>query len=113
MRKLVIFFLVISLHHLQPLRASAEGLAVARYLEDPEHQNEFILFYLNTLYAGINLANERMSKPLFCMREDSANSAFMLIDKRIDKLQREKKLTEKTTVDTIVMDLLIEEFPCK
>jgi len=93
--------------------SSAEGLPVAKYLEDPEHKNEVLIFYLSTLYTGINLANSRANPPLFCVAGAEADSAFAVIDKRIMKLQKENKLTEETTVDSIMMDILIDEYPCK
>jgi len=93
--------------------SSAEGLPVSKYLEDPEHKNEVILFYLSTLYSGINLANSRIKPPLFCMAGAEPDSAFTAIDNRIMKLQNEKKLTGETTVDSIMMDILIDEYPCK
>lgn len=91
----------------------AEGLPVAKYLEDPDHKNEVILFYLSNVFTGITLANSRMATPLFCMRGAGQDSAVTLIDSRIKKMQLEKKLTEESTVDAIMMDILIDEYPCK
>lgn len=93
--------------------SSATGLPVGKYLEDPEHKNEVILFYLSNVFAGINLANSRMKPPLFCMSGANPDEAFNLIDNRIKKMQAEKKLTENTTIDAIMMDILIDEYPCK
>lgn len=93
--------------------AAAEGLPVSKYLEDPEHKNEIVQFYLSSVYTGIILANSRIAPPLFCMSDANSESPFTLIDKRIQKLQKEKRLTEETTIDSIMMDLLIDEFPCK
>lgn len=91
----------------------AEGLPVTKYLEDPEHKDEVILFYLSNVFAGINLANSRLATPLFCMGGAGPDSAFTMIDKRIKKMQLEKKLTEESTIDSIMMDILIDEYPCK
>lgn len=93
--------------------SSAEGLPVSKYLEDPEHKNEILGFYLDAVFTGINLANERIDPPLFCMNQDSQESAFDIIDKRLMKLQKEKRLSKDATIDSIMMDILIEEYPCK
>jgi hypothetical protein len=93
--------------------SSAEGLPVSKYLEDPEHKNEILGFYLDAVFTGINLANERIDPPLFCMNQDSQESAFDIIDKRLTKLQKEKRLSKDATIDSIMMDILIEEYPCK
>lgn len=93
--------------------SQADGLPVSKYLEDPEHKDEIIGFYLDAVFTGINLANERISPPLFCMNRQSPESAFAAIDKRILKLKNEKLLSPDKTVDSIMMDILIEEYPCK
>lgn len=93
--------------------SSAEGLPVSKYLEDPEHKNEILGFYLNAVFTGINLVNERIKTPLFCIDRNSSESAFTAIDKRIQKLQKEKRLSADMTVDSIMMDVLIEEYPCR
>ena len=113
MKKAASVLLLASLLLTVSSHTSAEGLPVTKYLEDPEHKNEVILFYLNTLFSGINLANSRLKRPLFCMSDANPESAFEMIDKRIKKLQKEKNLTEDKTVDSIIMDVLIDEFPCK
>lgn len=92
--------------------SSAEGLPVSKYLEDPEHKNEILGFYLDAVFTGINLANERIDPPLFCMDQKISESAFTIIDKRIMKLQKEKRLSQGMTVDSIMMDILIDEYPC-
>lgn len=91
----------------------AEGLPVSKYLEDPEHKDEIIGFYLDAVFRGINLVNARITPPLFCMEQQSPESAFAAIDKRIMKLKKEKSLSPDKTVDSIMMDILIEEYPCK
>jgi len=93
--------------------SSAEGLPVSKYLEDPEHKNEILGFYLDAVFTGINLVNERIKPPLFCINQNNSESAFTAIDKRIQKLQKEKRLSPEMTVDSIMMDVLIEEYPCK
>jgi hypothetical protein len=92
---------------------SAEGLPVSKYLEDPEHKNEILGFYLDAVFTGINLANERIKPPLFCMDQKKSESAFSAIDKRILQLQKKKQFSPDMTVDSIMMDILIEEYPCK
>lgn len=94
-------------------RVNAEGLPVAKYLEDPEHKNDILGFYLEAVFSGINLVNQRIDPPLFCFRESGQESAYAIIDKRIKKLQNEKKLSPDMTIDSIMMDILIEEYPCK
>jgi hypothetical protein len=91
----------------------AEGLPVSKYLEDPEHKNEILGFYLDAVFTGINLVNERIKAPLFCIDRNTSESAFTAIDKRIQKLQKEKRLSPDMTVDAIMIDVLIEEYPCK
>jgi hypothetical protein len=81
--------------------------------EDPEHKDEIIGFYLDAVFTGINLVNARITPPLFCMEQQSPESAFAAIDKRIMKLKKEKSLSPDKTVDSIMMDILIEEYPCK
>jgi hypothetical protein len=93
--------------------SSADGLSVSKYLEDPEHKDQVISFYLNAIFTGINLANSRLEKPLFCMSDASTDSPFARIDSKIQKLQQEKKLHEDMTIESIMMDILIDEFPCK
>lgn len=91
----------------------AEGLPISKYMEDPEHKNDIVGFYLNAVFSGINLANERISPPLFCMNENGQESAFNKIDNRINKLKKEGRLSAEMTVDSIMLDILIEEYPCK
>jgi len=91
----------------------AGGLPVSKYLEDPEHKNEILGFYLDAVSTGINLANERIKPPLFCMSQNSSESAYDIIDKRIEKLQKENRLLPDMTVDSIMIDILIEKYPCK
>lgn len=93
--------------------SAAEGLPVSKYLEDPEHKNEIIGFYLEAVFTGIKLANDRITPPLFCMDQENSDSAFTSIDRRIAKLQKEKRLSPEATVDSIMIDILIEEHPCK
>lgn len=94
--------------------ASAGGVTVERYVQDTEHKNEVIAFYLNALLSGITLANERAKPPLFCM-DNSTNkeSAFSLLDKRINRLKKENKISADTPLDGLIMDMMIDEFPCK
>jgi hypothetical protein len=92
---------------------AADGLPVAKYLEDPEHKNDIFGFYLNAVFSGITLANNRLKQPLFCMDQTNPEPAFEKIDKRISKLQKDKRLTADLTVDSIMIDILIEEYPCK
>ena len=105
---LVSLFLVLSVD-----LSSAEGLPVSKYLEDPDHKNEILGFYLDAVFTGINLVNERIKPPLFCIDLKSSDSAFTIIDKRIAKLQKEKRLSPDMTVDSIMIDILFEEYPCK
>ena len=93
--------------------SSAEGLPVSKYLEDPEHKNEILGFYLDAVFTGINLVNERIKPPLFCLNQNGSESAFGIIDKKIKKLQQEKRLLPDMTVDSIMIDLLLEEYSCK
>lgn len=95
-----------------PEYAAADGLPVAKYLEDREHKNEIFSFYLNSVFTGINLANNRMKSRLFCM-ENAEVSAFEMIDRKINKLRQEKLLNGDMTVDDIMLDVLLEEYPCK
>jgi hypothetical protein len=113
MRKTAFALLLVVLLSTITTNSFADGLPVARYLEDPEHKNEVMLFYLSTIFTGINLVNNRIKPPLFCMSSENPSSAFELIDNRIKKLQKEKKLNDDMTVDSIMMDLLVDEFPCK
>ena len=105
---LVLFLIIVSAGF-----SSAEGLPVSKYLEDPEHKDEILGFYLDAVFTGINLANQRMESPLFCVNQKKHDSAFTVIDKRIMKLQKENQVTPDMTVDSIMMDILIEEYPCK
>jgi len=93
--------------------ALAEGLPVGRYLADPEHKDDIIGFYLNALLSGISLANDRAKPRLFCLDEEGAGAAYELLDKRIARLQKEKKISEEMPIDIIVIDMLMDEFPCK
>ncbi len=93
--------------------SAAEGLPISKYLEDPEHKNEILGFYLDAVFTGINLANERLDPPLFCLDQMRSESAFTIIDKRVMKLKKEKRLSPEMTVDSIMMDILMEEYPCK
>lgn len=91
----------------------AEGLPVSKYLEDPEHKNDIMGFYLDAIFKGINLANGRSRPPLFCFKESEQESAFSKIDARISNLKKEGHLSADMTVDSIMMDILIEEYPCR
>ena len=92
--------------------ASANGLPVGKYLEDPTHKDEIISFYLNSVFTGINLVNNRLEKKIFCMGS-AEYSAFEMIDRKISKLRTNKRLSDDMTVDEIMLDILIEEYPCK
>lgn len=93
---------------------TAQGLTVGRYAKDAEHTDEIVAFYLNALLSGITLANEKAVPRLFCM-ESSQNKepAFSLLDKRIARLLKEKKISEDTPMDGLIMDMMVDEFPCK
>jgi len=93
--------------------ALAQGLPLGRYLADPEHKDDIVGFYLNTLLSGISLANERTDPRLFCLDTERAAHAYELLDNRIARLTKEKKLAEEMPLDVIVMDMLMDEFPCK
>jgi len=93
--------------------ALAQGLPLERYVADPEHKDEIIGFYLNALLSGMSQANARSRPPLFCLNDGGAAAAYEMLDRRIARLQQEKKLSPDMTVDTIVMDMLIDEFPCR
>ena len=93
--------------------AMAQGLSLGRYLADPEHKDDIISFYLNTLLSGISLANERAEPRLFCLDTERAASAYELLDNRIARLQKEKKLAEEMPIDVIIMDMLMDDHPCK
>lgn len=93
--------------------SAAEGLSVSKYLEDPEHKNEIIGFYLNAVFSGITIANEHANPRIFCMDQENADSPYELIDKRIAQLKQEKRLNDVSTVDEIIMDILIKKYPCK
>src|SRR6185369_11600291 len=96
-----------------PSESIAAGLPVSKYLEDPEHKNEIIGFYLDAVFSGITIANERVNPPIFCMDLENTVSPYEMIDKRIAQLKQEKRLKDNLTVDEIIMDLLIREYPCK
>ena len=94
--------------------ASAGGVTVGRYTMDTEHKDEVLAFYLNALLTGITMTNERARPPLFCMdtRAD-AEPAFSLLDKRINRLIKEKKISAETPIDGVILDMMMEEFPCR
>jgi len=96
-----------------PSESTAAGLPVSKYLEDPEHKNEIIGFYLDAIFSGITLANGRANPPIFCMNQDNTTSPYDMIDRRITQLKQEKRLKDDSTVDEIIMDILIKEYPCK
>lgn len=93
--------------------ALAQGLSLGRYLADTEHKDDIIGFYLNSLLSGISLANERANPRLFCLDTERSESAYELLDKRIARLQKGTKLSEEMPIDVIVMDMLMDDFPCK
>ncbi len=93
--------------------SGAEGLPVAKYLEDPEHKNEIVGFYLNAVFSGISLANERANPRLFCMSQGNTESPYEMIDRRIAQLKQDKRLKDDSTVEEIIMDILIKEYPCR
>jgi len=96
-----------------PSESTAEGLPVSKYLEDPEHNNEIVGFYLDAVFSGITLANEHANPRIFCMDQGNAESPYEMIDKRIAQLKQEKRLNDGSTVDEIIMDILIKKYPCK
>lgn len=113
MKKAILTILVSLFITFSTVISWAEGLPVSKYLEDPEHKNEIFGFYLDAVSTGINIANGRIKPPLFCLNKDASLFAYDIIDKRIKKLQQEKRLVPDMTVDSIIIDLLIEEYPCK
>ena len=96
-----------------PSEAAAEGLPVSKYLEDPEHKNEIVSFYLNAIFSGITLANEHANPRIFCMDEGNTESPYEMIDKRIAQLKQEKRLKDDSTVDEMIMDILVKKYPCR
>src|SRR6185369_5182968 len=96
-----------------PNESTAEGLPVSRYLEDPEHKNEIVGFYLDAVFSGITLANEHANPRIFCITQGNTESPYEMIDKRIAQLKQEKLLNDDSTVDEIIMDILIKKYPCK
>jgi hypothetical protein len=93
--------------------AGATGLPISKYLEDPDHQSEVISFYLNAMLSGMTVVNERIRPKLYCVVADEmTGNAFDLLDERIRKLQAARRLPETMTVDELVLDVLMEEFPC-
>ena len=106
---LAAFLLLASL----PSDSTAEGLPVSKYLEDPEHNNEIVGFYLDAVFSGITLANKHANPRIFCMVQGNAESPYEMIDKRIAQLKQEKRLNEDLTVDEIIMDILIRKYPCR
>jgi hypothetical protein len=96
-----------------PSESTADGLPVSKYLEDPEHKNEIVGFYLNALFSGITLANEHANPRIFCMTQENTESPYEMIDKRIAQLKQEKRLNDNSTADEIIMDILIKRYPCK
>ncbi|NVN98508.1 MAG: hypothetical protein HXX17_04220 [Geobacteraceae bacterium] len=113
MKKYIALIVVSTLIALSHQVVSAEGLPVSKYLEDPEHKNDILGFYLDAIFKGISLANERSKPPLFCFKESGQESAFSKIDARISRLKKEGHLSAEMTVDSIMMDILIEEYPCR
>ncbi|GEM_PF-6170764 len=94
--------------------ASAGNVTVGRYAMDTEHKDEVLAFYLNTLLTGITMTNERARPPLFCMdNRPDAEPAFSLLDKRIGRLMKEGKISAETPIDGVILDMMMEEFPCR
>jgi hypothetical protein len=96
-----------------PSYSTGEGLPVSKYLEDSEHKNDILGFYLNAVFSGITLANERANPRIFCMSQENTESTYELIDSRIAQLMQEKRIKDDSTVDEIIMDILIKKYPCK
>ena len=96
-----------------PSYSTAEGLPISKYLEDPEHKNDILGFYLNAVFSGITLANERANPRIFCMSQESTESPYELIDNRITQLKKENRIKDDSTVDQLIMDILIQKYPCK
>jgi hypothetical protein len=93
--------------------SNGEGLPISKYMEDPEHTNDIIGYYLNAFMSGITLANEKAMPKLFCVPEAvAAQGIYVMIDRRIANLQKQKKISNDMSVDSIIMDMLVEEFPC-
>jgi hypothetical protein len=53
-----------------------------------------------------------MKSRLFFM-ENAEVAAFEKIDRKINKLRQEKLLNGDMTVDDVLMNVLLEEYPCK
>lgn len=93
--------------------AAGEGLPVSKYLEDGNHTDDIIGYYLNAFMSGITLANEKAAPKLFCVPGAAAEQGiYVMIDRRIAKLQKLKKLSSDMSIDSIIMDMLVEDYPC-
>jgi hypothetical protein len=114
MKRVTLLLAAILLTSLHAGPVAAQGLTVERYLADPQHKDQIILFYLDTLLSGISLANERAKPRLYCFDINrSGDSAFTVLDNRISTLLQQNKISADTPIDTLVMDMMLEEFPCK
>ena len=112
-RMMLLFALMLLAGGLFAPVAKSEGLPVSKYMEDPEHANEIIGYYLNALMSGFTLANEKAMPKLFCVPGGAAElGIYGLIDRRIAKLQKQKKFSSDLSVDALIIDMLVEEFTC-
>ena len=112
-KKILLLTTVLLLSGMFASGANGEGLPVSKYMEDSEHASDIIGYYINALMSGITLANEKAVPKLFCVSDAAAaQGIYAMIDKRIAKLKKQKRFSSDMSVDTIVMEMLMEEFPC-
>jgi hypothetical protein len=116
MCKLLLAGLIVCMLAGTTAHALSNELPVGKYLEDPEHKDAVISFYVKAVYLGVkwaNIASGARGARLYCPPDDFGDDdIFLLLDSHIATRKAAKRLKESDAVEMLLVDALTEFFTC-